>query len=189
MTEQKVKDEEEKFAVENIPGGVIKALSSFTESEKGRYALNCVHVDGQEAVAADGISLAIVNLPDSLGPEGLYDVKKPSLKKRKPVKLIRQNGRLKAIQSNGNGISSESYPAGEGTFPNYQEVIPPENENKAVVAGIDNLKKALNLLDCAGYEAAKITLPEKQDQPFRVDGYDKGKIGVTAVISPISNED
>jgi len=189
--------EDKTFTAENIPGGVVKAISAYTAREKGRYALNCVHVSGNRMAAADGGTLAEVTLPQSLGPDGLYKVQKPSVRKRSIVQLIRQNGTLKAVEKEGEGSREETYPAGEGTFPRYQEVIPSEKSGVSVLASVSYLKQAINLLECADYEVARIMLPGKTGTPFRIDGVDKQDgitrgshdIRVTVVISPVLSEE
>ncbi len=200
MTQQateETKQQDEVFTAEQIPGGLIKALSSFTATQRGRYALNCIHVNDNRIAAADGARLAEVTVPGTLGPEGLYKIGKPGLRKRSLVTLIRQNGSLRAVESGGEGSREEAYPEGEGTYPEYRQVIPPENAGTAVVAQLRYLKEAIDLLDCAGFRTARIALPAGGDEPFRIDGVNYGYGGkkldhpvkATVVISPVIEEE
>lgn len=199
MSDQAVAEQEQTQGqnareVEDIPGGVLKALHAHTEPERGRYSLNCIRVEGHEIVAADGVVLARVTVPEDMGPEELYELPKPHLRKRKPAKLIRQNGELRAEQTDGASVRVETYrsPGEDGRWPeHYEEVIPPEGQGTQVMAKVGHLQQALDLLDCAGYENARITCAG-QASPFRIDGVKtnhdgedvEGEIGVTVVISP-----
>ncbi|MFP4029675.1 MAG: hypothetical protein ACLFWL_17990 [Candidatus Brocadiia bacterium] len=189
-------EQEDAHVIEDIPGGVLKALHAHTAPEKGRYSLNCIHVEGREIVAADGAVLARVTLPEDLGPEGLYELPKPHLKKRKPARLIRRNGELRAEQSDGSSARVEIFqsPGEDGRWPeHYVEVIPPESQGTQVISKLEYLQQALDLLDCAGYETARITFTGDPGSPFRIDGLKtdergqeiEGEIGATVVISPV----
>jgi len=179
---------DKEFTAENIPGGVLKFLQAHTAAEKGRYALNHVHVEGRELAAADGASLAIVNLPDELGEETLYRMPKPKFGKNKPVTLTRKNGQMRAEQSDGNSAKLEVYKAAPDNmrFPNYREVIPSGKQGTVFMADIKRLQNALELLACAGHNTAKIAV-KRGDCPFRIDGYGQSASGIspTVVISPI----
>ena len=92
VAEDKQQQQEDLRTVEAIPGGVLKALHAHTAAERGRYSLNCTHAEGREVIGANGAVLARVILPEDMGPENLYELPKPHLRKRKPATLIRQNG-------------------------------------------------------------------------------------------------
>lgn len=194
------KTEERTFTVEDIPGGVLKALHAHTAEERGRYSLNCIHVEGPEIVAADGAVLARVTVAEDLGPEELYEFPKPHLRKREPSRLIRRNGELRAEQSDGSSVRVEAFTAAgeDGRWPeHYREVIPPKGQGTEIMARVSYLQKALDLLDCAGYETARLTVTDDPRKPFRVDGvntdYEGNEldhpIGVTVVVSPVVHRD
>ncbi len=184
-------EQEETYEVRDIPGGVIKALQAHTAPERGRYALNHVHVEGPEMVAADGASLAVVTLPGELGKETLYRIPKPKFGKNKPVTLTRQNGQIRAEQSDGSSAKLEVYKEAPENmhFPNYRQVIPSDKQGTVFMVNIKRLQNALELLSCAGHDTARITA-KQGDCPFRVDGYGEGIGGMktTVVISPMIDE-
>ena len=200
VAEAEQQEQADVHTVEDIPGGVLKALHAHTAAERGRYSLNCIHLQGREIIAADGAVLARVTVPKDMGPENLYELPKPHLRKRKPAKLIRQNGELRAEQQDGASRRVETYrsPGEDGRWPeHYEEVIPPEGQGNVVMAKVGYLQRALELLDCAGYESVRITMTEDPTAPFRVDGVSTDyyrneadrRIGATVVISPVIHED
>lgn len=200
MPDQAVTEAKDVHVVEDIPGGVLKALHAHTAPERTRYSLNCIRLEGREIIAADGAVLARLILPEDMGPEALYELPKPHLRKRRPATLIRRNGELRAEQEDGASLRVETYrsPDKEGRWPeHYQEVIPPESQGNQVMAKVTYLQQALDLLDCAGYESVRITLTEDPTAPFRVDGVSTdyyGKetdhpIGATVVVSPVIHDD
>jgi len=203
MTEQtmekeagKKEEQEEVRKVEGIPGGVLKALHSHTAERRVRWSLDCIRLEGRELVAADGAVLARLSLPEDLGPAELFKFPKPALRKRQPVEITRQNGQLRIEQADGASVRQETYEAegDSGRWPeHYREVIPGESTGTQVRCSIAYLKQALELLDCAGYTGARLTFQGEPNQPFRVDGLKAGgqaehDIGVTVVISPLSEE-
>jgi len=191
---KETQQEEKTYTAENVPGGVIKALQAHTAPEKGRYALNHVHVQGRDLAAADGASLAIVTLPEELGEEALYLMPKPRFGKNKPVTLTRQNGQIRAEQRDGTSAKLEVYRAASKRmrFPNYREVIPSEKQGQKLLVSIKRLQSALELLSGAGYDTADFTI-QGHDRPFRIDGVEFGcggnrrerDIKATVVISPV----
>ena len=200
VAEQEQTQDQDVREVEEIPGGVLKALHAHTAPERGRYSLNCIHLQGNEIIAADGAVLARVTVPEDMGPADLYELPKPHLRKRNPAKLIRRNGELRAEQEDGASLRVETCrtPEKEGRWPeHYQEVIPPEGQGNVVMAKVGYLQRALELLDCAGYTSARLTITDDPTPPFRVDGLKTDyygneadhRIGATVVISPVIHED
>jgi hypothetical protein len=200
VEEREQQQEEDVRTVEDIPGGVLKALHAHAAQERGRYSLNCIHLQGREVIAANGAVLARVILPEDMGPESLYEFPKPHLRKRKPAKLIRRNGELRAEQTDGSSVRVETFqsPGQDGRWPeHYQEVIPPEEEGTQIKVNLGYLRKALDLLDCAGYESVRLTVTDNPAKPFRLDGVKTDRygnrtdhrLGVTVVVSPIVAED
>ncbi|MFW6118822.1 MAG: hypothetical protein ACOC7S_00650 [Planctomycetota bacterium] len=184
------------FTVESIPGGLIKALYAHSARKMHRYALDCILVEGRRMVAADGHVMAVVTLPSGLGPEGLFQFTTPRLRKREPTKLTRRDGVLRAEQKDGSSVRAEAWtsaPDGSRWPPNYDEVIPPAGEGTQVMARVDCLRNALELLDVAGFKTARITLTGEPRTPFRIDGvrldHDGREldpdIGAAVVISPV----
>jgi len=177
--------------VDNLPGGLLKALEAITASEKGRYALNCVCVDGDKLAAADGDKLGVVTLPGKLTDEKrLYRVSKPSQKKRNAMHLNCKNGHLEAEQDEGGSKTvSEKYgQANDGAqFPDYESVIPEKGKGATVMFDIGHLEKCLELIKSAGHERVGFTIPSNHTAS-RLDADGTGDVGVLIALAPTKRD-
>ncbi len=192
QTDEQTEQQDETYTVDSVPGGVLKAMHKHAAAESGRYDLNCIHLEGNEMVTANGAVLAQVKLPQELGPEELYRFPKPSLRKRKPASLTRNNGELTVQQQDGSSARLETFRSvgDDGNWPrHYEEVIPSEKQGTQVTAQVKYLQQALELLDCAGYTDVRLTIPDEGRSPFRVDGVGEKEIDATIVISPIVDDE
>lgn len=104
--------------------GDVKAIFPFTSTDESRYVLNYVYSDGKQLVATDGRRIMVVQSKGGVGTP------------KKPV-LLKSDG---SPQRNWGTDEKTKKPNEQPNFPNFNQVIPNEENTKPLYRNLDTAR-------------------------------------------------